>query len=184
MKVEAMRTTPQSVPLGITSVVQRRFRFWNRPVRIVVMKLLPRAAAILSLFAAAIAASAQSGGLLGDWKTKAGSIVRVERCGEQVCMRLVQVINTGGDTTDSHNPDPALRGRPLCGLEIGSGFKLTDPGHGVDGTLYDPKSGRTYRGNITAEGGALRLRGYIGIPLFGASETWARPTDPVKPCGK
>jgi uncharacterized protein (DUF2147 family) len=178
-----MSTTLDAVTLGITSVVQPRFRFWNRPVRIVVMKLLPRAVVILFLFAAAIA-SAQSGGLLGDWKTKAGSIVRVQRCGEQVCMRLVQVINTGGDTTDSHNPDPALRGRPLCGLEIGSGFKLTDPGHGVGGMLYDPKSGKTYRGNITADGAALRLRGYVGIPLFGASETWARPTEPVKPCSK
>jgi uncharacterized protein (DUF2147 family) len=142
--------------------------------------MLSRTVAFLFLFA--MSASAQSGGLLGDWKTKAGSIVRIEHCGDQLCMRLVEVLNTGGDTTDSQNPDRALRGRPLCGLEIGSGFKMTDPDHAIGGTLYDPKSGNTYRGKIAADGTTLHLRGYVGIPLFGESQDWARPTAPVKPC--
>lgn len=144
------------------------------------MKLLPRIAAVIFLFAAF--ASAQSAGVLGDWKTKAGSIVRIELCGSPVCMRIVQPLNTAGSTTDSHNPDPALRNRPLCNLQIGSGFNLTDPDHATSGALYDPKSGKTYRGNLTAEGATLHLRGYIGISLFGASENWTRVAAPLKPC--
>lgn len=124
----------------------------------------------------------QPSGVLGDWKTKAGSIVRVERCGADVCLKLVQVTNTLGETTDSQNPDPALRHRPLCGLQIGSGFQLLDANHAKGGTLYDPKSGNTYRGKMTAEGSTLHLRGYIGVPLFGASEDWTRPIEPVKLC--
>jgi len=121
-------------------------------------------------------------GIFGDWKSTAGSIVRVERCGAQVCLALVQLIHTNGATTDVHNPDPALRTRPLCGLRIGTGFTLADSDHAVGGTVYDPKTGKTYRGSLTADGVRLRLRGYIGIPLFGASQTWTRPTRPVVPC--
>jgi uncharacterized protein (DUF2147 family) len=42
------------------------------------------------------------------------------------------------------------------------------------GHLYDPKSGHTYRGTIVAEGDALKLHGYIGVSLFGRTETWQR----------
>jgi uncharacterized protein (DUF2147 family) len=94
----------------------------------------------------------------------------------------VQIINTAGATTDFHNPDTALRNRSLCGLQIGSRFTLTDSSHAEGGTLYDPKSGKTYRGNLTAEGSTLHLRGYVGIPLLGASQEWSRPEGPVTPC--
>jgi uncharacterized protein (DUF2147 family) len=151
--------------------------------------------AILSLFAACycgapqLAAQAVSSapptrtGIFGNWKSAAGSIVRVSRCGAHVCLSLVQLINTRGYTTDAENPNPALRNRPLCGLRIGSNFTLADPGHAVGGTIYDPKTGKTYRATITAEEGRLHLRGYVGIPLFGESQTWVRPAQPVVPCG-
>jgi hypothetical protein len=80
-----------------------------------------------------------------------------------------------------HNPDPKLRARPLCGLRIGEGFVAVDPQHARGGHLYDPQNGRTYRGEMTAEGNRLRLRGYIGLPIFGRSETWTRATEPP-PC--
>lgn len=141
---------------------------------------MPSAIAMLTL--AAMTAAAQPSGVLGNWKTKAGSIVRIERCGSHICLALIELINTGGATTDIHNPDPALRSRPLCGLEIGRGFTLTDPNHAAGGRVYDPKTGRTYRGQMTSEGTTLRLRGYVGISLFGASETWTRLTAPVTVC--
>lgn len=120
-------------------------------------------------------------GIFGDWKSTAGSIVRVDTCGAQVCLSLVQLIGAAA-TTDIHNPDPARRTQPLCGLRIGTGFTLVDRDHATDGTLYDPKNGKTYRGAISAEGRLLHLRGYIGIPLFGESQTWTRPQAPVVPC--
>lgn len=145
------------------------------------MKIQVLATGVLILLAPA-ALIPQSSGLLGDWTTQAGSIVRIERCGADVCMKLVQVTKTLGASTDSHNPDPALRNRPLCGLTIGSGFHPADANRATGGTLYDPKTGKTYRGNITAQDAKLHLRGYVGIPLFGASEDWTRPAEQVKPC--
>ena len=133
-------------------------------------------------FAATTTAPAQGTGILGDWKSKAGSIVRIEHCGAQLCMKLVEILNTNGITTDTHNPDASMRQRPLCGLQIGSGFRLKDAEHATDGTLYDPKTGKTYRGTMAAQGTTLYLRGYIGTPLFGQTQDWKRPTENVKSC--
>jgi uncharacterized protein (DUF2147 family) len=148
------------------------------------MKLLPHAGAVL-LLSAAFSCGQQAGedaGIFGDWQSKAGSIVRIERCGTQVCMRLVQILNTAGATTDFHNPDAALRNRSLCGLQIGNSFTLSGPNHAEGGILYDPKSGKSYRGSLSVEGTTLHLRGYVGIPIFGATQDWDRPNGPVTPC--
>lgn len=136
--------------------------------------------AAIFIFAAALGV-AQPAGVLGDWLTPAGSVVRVETCGPHVCL-WIAALPRGVPATDIHNPDSALRGRALCGLEIGSGFKLSDAGHASGGTLYDPKTGKTYRGTIAAAGAQLHLRGYVGIPLFGASQTWTRANHPVERC--
>ena len=143
-------------------------------------------AALAGAWLLAPVALAAQAGVLGDWKDPMGSVIRIDRCGPQVCLRIVQLSPTAPPTTDIHNPQPAERSRALCGLEIGSGFTLRDPDHAAGGTLYDPKTGKTYHGNMTAEGtGAaekLDLRGYVGIPLFGESQTWVRPVGPVQAC--
>lgn len=124
---------------------------------------------------------AQSPGVLGYWKTPAGSTIRIDRCGQNVCL-WIAVLAPSVSRTDIHNPDPALHNRALCGLEIGSGFSAGDANHASGGTLYDPKSGKTYHGQMTADGAQLHLRGYVGIPLFGASETWTRVDPPANAC--
>jgi len=76
---------------------------------------------------------------------------------------------------DDLNPDPALRGRPLKGLTIMSGFRYDADGRWVDGRIYDPNSGNTYTGTIQqVDADTLKLRGYVGISLFGRTETWQR----------
>ncbi len=43
------------------------------------------------------------------------------------------------------------------------------------GKVLDPKNGKKYHCKITLEGKEkLIVRGYIGIPLFGRSQTWIR----------
>lgn len=121
-----------------------------------------------------VPAANASGGVFGDWRTPGGSVVRVDHCGSDVCLTLVQLSKKAPDTTDIHNPDAHLRERPLCGLTIGTGFREDDDMHLTGGHLYDPRSGNDYRGTVTALGDTLRLRGYIGISLFGRSEIWKR----------
>ena len=130
----------------------------------------------------ASAAEAQADGIVGQWTEPTGSVIRVDRCGSQICMWVVAISPKAPATLDIYNPNPEKRKRSLCGLQIGTGFVLRSPLEATSGTLYDPKSGKTYHGQIKLDGTTLELRGYIGFPLFGATQTWTRPTAPVKAC--
>lgn len=120
--------------------------------------------------------------MLGDWREPEGSIIRVERCDTGICLRLVSLSPTIPGTKDVHNPDRAQRGRTLCDLVIGGQFRMTDANHAAGGWLYDPKSGNTYHGAVTAQGNILKLRGYIGLSVFGRTETWQRAPTMVAAC--
>ena len=75
---------------------------------------------------------------------------------------------------DAHNPDPALRRRALLGVLLLQGFRYAD-GAWQDGTIYDPKNGKTYSCTLRlASANALEVRGYVGLSLFGRTETWTR----------
>ena len=135
---------------------------------------------LLPVFAL-VACSAHSQQLLGDWRAPEGSIIRIAPCGPALCLTLIHIRPDAPSQLDIHNPNPTLRTRNLCGLTIGRGFHATSPTHAEAGTLYDPKSGHTYHGEMTADANELHLRGYIGISLFGRTETWPR-THAAVPC--
>lgn len=114
--------------------------------------------------------------LLGQWRDPGGSVIRIAPCGETLCLAIAGVRPDAPSHFDIHNPDASAHTRPLCGLTIGRGFHATTADHAEGGELYDPKSGHTYHGEMTLDGDRLRLRGYVGVRLFGRSETWTRTT--------
>ena len=117
---------------------------------------------------------AGSTGVKGDWIGPTGSVVRVYDCADAVCLKIVKLPANAPATNDGHNPDAALRTRTLCGADIGTAFHAVDADHLDGGRLYDPTSGKTYKGSIAAEGDKLKLHGYVGVSLFGRTETWKR----------
>ncbi|MBH9552311.1 DUF2147 domain-containing protein [Inhella gelatinilytica] len=66
--------------------------------------------------------------------------------------------------------------KPIVGLEIMRGVKADGEGVWAGGEILDPDDGKTYRVRLKPlEGGKrLEVRGYIGAPLFGRSQTWQR----------
>ncbi len=137
------------------------------------MEGMTRTLYALALLTASTAfAHAQNTGVLGDWREPGGSVIRVAPCGPDVCARLIQISSQAPSPLDLQNPDEAKRSQRLCGLQIGTGFQRKDPDHAEDGLLYDPKTGKTYHGEMTREGGTLHLRGYVGFKLFGRTENW------------
>lgn len=79
---------------------------------------------------------------------------------------------------DVENPDPELRTRKLDGLRLLRDFRYDGDRRWTDGSIYDPNSGKTYKGTISIiDRDTLKLRGYVGISLFGRSDIWTR----VKP---
>ncbi len=121
-------------------------------------------------------------GILGNWLTPDHAIVRVYNCDSHICARLVKLGPSTPEKTDSNNPNPQLQKKSLCGLEIGSNFTPVDAGQAKDGHLYDPKSGKEYKGSMEASGDTLKLRGYIGISLLGRTEIWHRTSENAPPC--
>lgn len=122
--------------------------------------------------------------VLGPWLTgKKGAVIDIYRCGdgnEELCGRIAWLKkpyhSDGTLKRDPENPDEALRKRPLCGIEVFTGLTRTDADTWGHGRVYNPEDGHRYHAYLNAnDDGTLYIRGYIGIPLFGRSETWTRP---------
>ena len=81
----------------------------------------------------------------------------------------------GKPKVDRENPNPTLRSRPIIGLQLVTGFRYDGDNVWSDGHIYDPESGKTYSCKMTLmPDGSLRVRGYIGISLFGRTTVWTR----------
>lgn len=74
----------------------------------------------------------------------------------------------------------ARRNQPIVGLEILSHMR-PDGSEWSGGEVLDPESGRSYRAimHLEDDGRRLVVRGYIGRPLFGRSQSWYRREAPV-----
>ncbi len=81
---------------------------------------------------------------------------------------------TGKPKNDYLNPNAALRPRSVLNLEILKNFSFNSDDTYTDGTIYDPKSGKTYSCKMVLNGNRLKIRGYIGISLLGRTEIWKR----------
>jgi len=129
-----------------------------------------------------LVASSTSGAAtpIGLWYAEGGAArVAIEARGDALCGRVVWLRSPfdddGCDLRDRNNPDPALRRRPVVGLDVLHGLKARSDGTWDDGGIYDPSTGNTYTCSLTLDGDdRLRLRGYVGIPLIGRTTTWTR----------
>jgi uncharacterized protein (DUF2147 family) len=67
--------------------------------------------------------------------------------------------------------------KPIVGMEIIRGVKRGDGDNLWDGgTILDAAEGKVYKVRLqTAEGGKkLEVRGYVGMPMLGRTQTWIR----------
>jgi len=70
----------------------------------------------------------------------------------------------------------ARKGQRIVGMEILTHMRAD--GDHWSGEILDPENGKMYRATMRLDAGGrtLVLRGYIGLPLFGRSQTWVRRT--------
>lgn len=146
--------------------------------------------ATVALCVGSTAASAQQGSVMGTWLTASGvAQVRLGPCPDvasgPLCGFIVGLINPKGPdgqvvapdvATDYRNENPSLRSRKVIGMPLIWGFKKTaDPNTFEDGKIYNGENGKTYNANISLQpDGKLRLRGYVGTPMFGETQLWTR----------
>jgi len=114
---------------------------------------------------------------LDDASGKPRALIRVTEANGKLQGRIEKVFPAAGE-----DPNPkcdkcegALKNAPVLGLVILSG--LTKDGDDyVGGQILDPDNGKVYRSQLRLiqNGQQLSVRGYIGVPMLGRSQTWLR----------
>lgn len=122
---------------------------------------------------------AQSDPIIGKWQNPSGEgRIEIYKKGEKYFGKLYWLKEPndaqGNIKKDFKNPDKSLQSRQVQGLEILTNFSK-DGNVYQDGKIYDPKTGKTYSCKMTLQGtDKLDIRGYVGVSLFGRTESWKR----------
>ena len=127
--------------------------------------------------------------VIGIWVPPGdGARIVIYPCGDAYCGRLAHLERPyypphdphgmgGLARVDRNNPDPELRDRPMVGLTFIEGFRYKGDNSWEKGRIYNPDNGKFYRARISlADENRLQLRGYVGMELFGRTQTWMRWT--------
>jgi uncharacterized protein (DUF2147 family) len=147
-------------------------------------------AAALTMLGLTSGASAQDSKVYGTWLTASGvAQVKIGPCPDAasgaLCGNIVNLINPKGPdgkvvapdaATDFRTADPKLRERKVIGMPLIWGFKKTANANAFEGgQIYNGEDGKTYSANVDLEAdGRLKLRGFVGSPMFGQTQYWTR----------
>jgi uncharacterized protein (DUF2147 family) len=115
-----------------------------------------------------------------DDKTKAErSQVRITETGGVLTGRIEKLLAPDADANakcDKCSDD--RKDKPVVGLDIIRGVKKAEgeATHWDGGTILDPSEGKVYKVKLTpVDGGKkLEVRGYVGMPMLGRTQTWVR----------
>jgi uncharacterized protein (DUF2147 family) len=118
--------------------------------------------------------------IVGNWLTagKEPAMIQIYKAGEIFYGKITWLKNpteNGRPRVDGNNPDKLKRNNPSIGLVILTGFKFDGDDEWEGGEIYDPESGKTYSSYLSLKNrNTLKVRGYVGISLFGRTEIWTR----------
>ena len=134
------------------------------------MRALFRALATLAVLALpGVAAATTADAPVGRWLTEDKlAVISIGPCGTELCGQIT------GVTLDSAGaPLPTdYQGRSQCGLTI-LRDAVMDGDSGWSARIVDPRDGHVYKARLSVDDQhRLRLRGYVGIPLFGKTTIW------------
>jgi uncharacterized protein (DUF2147 family) len=126
----------------------------------------------------AVVAADTGDAINGTWLTADGtSKVQISNTNGAIEGRVVWLKDPQGadgqPKVDRQNPDASLRGRPVMGLPVLTGFKYAGNNAWDGGTIYTPSTGKSYPCKMAlAPDGSLKLT--VGGGVFGRTITWTR----------
>ena len=125
---------------------------------------------------ASVSGSAQNkaADVLGTYMNPSGEgILKIYQDGSKYFGKLVWMKHP--EKLDIHNPDKAKQSQKILGSPIMKNFVFDGDDTWEDGTIYDPKNGKTYSCKITRDSkGNLNIRGFIGISMLGRTEYFVK----------
>ena len=118
--------------------------------------------------------------IFGKWKTiddesgKEKGVVEIYEHKGKVYGKIIEIFEQNKKHLKCEKCDGDDKNKPILGLVIIKGLTKNEAIYD-GGKIVDPKNGKRYHCKITLDGkDKLIVRGYIGIPLFGRSQTWIR----------
>lgn len=144
-------------------------------------------AGVLSLILAAglvsFAARAVDASPVGLWENiddvtgKPRALIRITETNGALQGKIATVFRAPNEAPDPRceQCEGELKNAPVIGLVIMTGLKKAGDEY-VGGRLLDPDNGKVYSSKVrlTDGGSKLAVRGYVGVPLLGRSQTWVR----------
>ena len=119
----------------------------------------------------------------GLWKTiddetkVEKSLVRISDNGGVLSGKVEKILSDKPDAKCVECTDER-KGQPVQGMTILRGIKpdANEKGSWVGGDILDPNNGKIYKVLLKmADGGKkLDVRGYVGMPMLGRTQTWLR----------
>jgi uncharacterized protein (DUF2147 family) len=153
-------------------------RYWISRAALILAFLAPLPAVAQSAPARDTAASP-----IGLWETiddktgKATAVVEIFEKDARMFGRITEILSGADANSLCVACTDDRKNQPIIGMIIIRSIKNTGPDYS-GGDILDPDSGSVYRCKMHLEknGSELIVRGFIGLSLFGRSQTWHRRT--------
>lgn len=114
---------------------------------------------------------------MSDKKGEAESLIRIVEVNGELQGKVERIFSPPAPSTNPlcEECKGELKNQPIIGMTIIKGLRRVGEGY-TGGEILDPDEGETYKCTVrVTDGGArLEVRGYIGISLFGRTQTWVR----------
>jgi uncharacterized protein (DUF2147 family) len=122
--------------------------------------------------------------ILGYWLTQDGdSQVKIFKAKDGRYYGNIKWLKTplredGSIKLDDENPNEKLSKKQILGIQLLKSFEFdAKKNEWINGTIYDPKSGKTYKCFMWFDEGndiTLHVKGFIGFSLIGSRVDWTR----------
>lgn len=123
---------------------------------------------------------AQSQTVIGKWKTiddetgEAKSIVEIFEKSGKIYGKVFEILDMEHKKSVCSKCSGEDKNKPILGLTVIKGLSRQGNEY-TNGKIMDPKNGKLYQCFLLLEGkDRLKVRGYIGISLFGRTQYWHR----------
>jgi uncharacterized protein (DUF2147 family) len=125
---------------------------------------------------------AQDASPVGLWKTiddhtgKPKALIRITENNGELRGKIEKLfLDIGEKNPKCDKCEGAQKDQPIIGMTILSGMKQEGTEYG-DGQILDPANGKVYKSKMSLadNGKKLNVRGYIGMPMLGRTQTWLR----------
>ena len=118
--------------------------------------------------------------IFGNWLSKnkdtgtIDSVIKVYKKDGKVVAKIIEIKDTSRQNAVCELCEGKNKNKPILGLNILTGLEKQDD-EWSGGTILDPRNGKVYQSYIKlVNPNKIKLRGYIGISLFGKTAYWER----------